>query len=66
MESTFSLPPEARTHFDQEAESLVAALQPLPTPSQTTPPQGSLAHVPIMAHIMDADIISPVEVSKID
>jgi hypothetical protein len=66
MENSFSLPPQARTHFDREAESLITALQPLPTPSQTPLPGGSLVHIPIAAHLTDDDLLSPVEVSRID
>jgi Apea-like HEPN len=66
MENTFSLHPQARTHFDREAESLVAALQPLPTPEQSLPPQGSMGHVPLAAHLTDADIVDPVRLSRVD
>jgi hypothetical protein len=66
MENTVSLHPEARTHFDREAEALVAALQLLPTLGQSLPPQGSMAHVPIVDHITDADIVGPVTLTRID
>jgi hypothetical protein len=66
MENTFSLPSQARTHLDREAESLITALQPVPTPGQTPPPQGSLVHIPIAAHLTDADISGPIEISYTD
>jgi hypothetical protein len=66
METNFSLPPQAKVHYDREAKSFVAALQPLLTPGPPLPPQGSLGHVPRMAHITESDIVGRIDVDNID
>jgi hypothetical protein len=66
MEHTFSLASQARTHFDREAKSLLAALQLLPTRGQSVPARGSLASVPLVAHLTDADFDGPPKVTYVD
>lgn len=43
---TIVLPDDARSHFDKEADSLIAALKPLPARESPRPHRGSDAHVP--------------------
>jgi hypothetical protein len=66
MEPNFSLPPQAKAHYDREAESFVSELQPLPPSGPPLPPQGSLGHVPRMAHITESDIVGRIDVDDLD
>jgi hypothetical protein len=59
------LPQEAKTYFDVKANSLIAALKPLPIRSQSKVPKSSMDHQQ-MIHLTDADLLGPIECSQID
>lgn len=62
----FALPDEARNHFDKQADSLVAALKPLPPRGPSSPRRGSDAHIPVAATLTEADLRGRMQVSSVD
>jgi len=59
-------PPEAKTYFDEKANSLIAALKPLTVRSRFQPLRGSVAHRPVTHQLTNADIIGHVRLSYAD
>jgi len=61
MQDMIVLPQEAKAHFDQKANSLIAELRPLPVRNHSQQLRGSLAHQPVAGHLRDVDFIGRVE-----
>jgi hypothetical protein len=59
MSEIILLPPEAKTHLDEKANSLISALKPLFNRPLPKPSKGSMAHKPV-THLKSADIIEPI------
>jgi Apea-like HEPN len=57
------LPTEAKTHFDEKANSLIFALKPLSNRPQPNLLKGSMAHKPI-THLTSEDLLEPIEVTQ--
>lgn len=62
----FVLPEEARNHFDKEADSLIAALKPLPPREPSHPRRGSDAHIPVAAALTEKNLRGRPRVTSVD